>query len=79
MFVSKAIGLFYWSNFQGLYTESILLDLPANIRLDWKGLPQTNTLAYYENSKIRVVKCFVTLAPGVKPIKLFTSVNYECL
>ncbi len=23
--------------------------LPANIRLGWKGLPGTNTLAYYEN------------------------------
>jgi hypothetical protein len=23
--------------------------LPTNIRLDWKGLPGTNTLAYYEN------------------------------
>ncbi len=25
------------------------LALPANIRLGWKGLPETNTLAYYEN------------------------------
>jgi hypothetical protein len=24
--------------------------LPANIRLDWKGLAGTNALAYYENS-----------------------------
>jgi hypothetical protein len=23
--------------------------LPTNIRLSWKVLPQTNTLAYYEN------------------------------
>ncbi len=23
--------------------------LPTKIRLDWKGLPGTNTLAYYEN------------------------------
>ncbi len=23
--------------------------LPANTRLGWKGLPGTNTLAYYEN------------------------------
>ncbi len=22
---------------------------PTNIRLGWKGLPETNTLAYYEN------------------------------
>jgi hypothetical protein len=26
-----------------------LLAFPTNIRLDWKGLPGTNTLAYYEN------------------------------
>ncbi len=26
-----------------------LLALPANIRLGWKGLPGTNTQAYYEN------------------------------
>jgi len=25
------------------------LTLPANIRLGWKGLPGTNTLAYNEN------------------------------
>jgi hypothetical protein len=24
--------------------------LPANKRLGWKGLPRTNTLAYYEHS-----------------------------
>jgi hypothetical protein len=26
-----------------------LLASPTNIRLGWKGLPGTNTLAYYEN------------------------------
>ena len=26
------------------------LALPANIRLGWKGLPGTNTLAHYKNS-----------------------------
>ncbi len=38
-------------------------DLPANIRLYWKGLPDTNTLAYYENSQIAVVKGFITSTP----------------
>jgi hypothetical protein len=33
-------------------------------RLCWKSLPETNTLAYYVNSKIRDVKSFTTLAPG---------------
>jgi len=26
-----------------------LLASPANIQLDWKGLPEMNTLAYYKN------------------------------
>jgi len=26
-----------------------VLASPTNIRLGWKGLPETNTLAYYEN------------------------------
>jgi hypothetical protein len=24
--------------------------LPTNVRLSWKGLPETNALAYYEHS-----------------------------
>ncbi len=60
----------------------------ANIRLGWKGLPRTNTLAYYENPSIMAVKSFVGLAPvpaeaGFKPLNLglcssllrFVSVN----
>jgi hypothetical protein len=26
--------------------------LPANTRLGWKGLPGTNTLAYYKNQSV---------------------------
>jgi hypothetical protein len=33
--------------------------LPANIRLSWKGLPETTTLAYYQNPKITAVKDFI--------------------
>jgi len=28
----------------------MLLASPTNIRLGWKGLPRTNTLAYFEKS-----------------------------
>jgi hypothetical protein len=35
--------------------------LPTNIRLGWKILPRTNTLAYYDNSLIMAVKSFITL------------------
>ncbi len=38
--------------------------LLTNIRLGWKSLPGTNTLAYYENSKITDGKSFITLTPG---------------
>jgi hypothetical protein len=37
------------------------LALPANIRLDLKGLPGTNTLPYYENLYITAVKGFIVL------------------
>ncbi len=41
-----------------------LLALPTNIRLGWKGLPGTNTLAYYENSEILAVEGLITLGLG---------------
>ncbi len=45
MFVGKA----------GAYSIDVLylgrlLAFPTNFGLSWKGLPETNTLAYYENS-----------------------------
>ena len=48
-----------------------LLTLPANIRLSWKSLPGSNTLAYYENPLITAVKSFIGLVP-----KQFDSRNY---
>jgi hypothetical protein len=50
------------------------LALPANIRLGWRGLPGTNTLAYYENPEITVEKSLIVLTPGACTIKLFTAV-----
>ncbi len=41
-----------------------LLALPTNIRLGWKGLTGTKTLAHYEKSQRTAVKSFITLAPG---------------
>jgi hypothetical protein len=37
--------------------------LPTNIRLGCKGLPGTNTLAYYKNPYIPTVESFTGLAP----------------
>ena len=48
----------------------LTLALSSNIRLGWKALPGTNTLAYYENSQITAVKSFLTLAPGVSIFNL---------
>jgi hypothetical protein len=39
------------STFKGLYTKSIVLDLPTNISLGWKNLTGTNNQAYYEDSR----------------------------
>jgi hypothetical protein len=37
------------------------LALLTNIRLGWKDLPGTNTLAYHDHSQITAVKSFMTL------------------
>jgi hypothetical protein len=37
--------------------------LPVNIRLGWKGLPETTTLPYYENPLITAMKSLILLAP----------------
>ncbi len=42
-----------------------LLALPTNIRLGWKGLPGTNTPAFYKNLQIMAVKSFTVQAPDV--------------
>ncbi len=35
----------------------------TNIKLDLKGLPWTNTLAYYDHSYLMDIKSFITLDP----------------
>ncbi len=42
-----------------------LLVLNTNIGLDWKALPETNTLAYNGHLLIAAVKSFITLVPDV--------------
>jgi hypothetical protein len=39
-----------------------LLASPTNIRLGWKSLPGTNTLAYYENLYITAIKSSIVLS-----------------
>ncbi len=42
----------------------MLQALPSNIRLHWKSLQKTNTLAYYKHSYIKAEKSLIPLAPG---------------
>jgi hypothetical protein len=58
-------------NLSGAPHYGKLLALPMSIRLGWKGLLGTDTLAYYENSQITDMKSFITLAPGFNVTKLF--------
>ncbi len=53
-----------------------LLALPAKVRLDWKGLPGTNTLAYLASMLEMKTKSFMTMTLGPNLIKLFTVVIY---
>ncbi len=67
MFVGKARGLPEWSTF---------LALIQNIRLGWKDLPGTNTLAYYKNPLITAVKSFIVQAPG--GAAMLRNIKTEC-
>ncbi len=58
-------------NLSGTPHYGKILALPMNIRLCWKGLLGTNTLAYYENSQITGMKSFITLAQGFNVTNLF--------
>jgi hypothetical protein len=50
-----------------------LLASPTTIRLGWKGLPGTNTLAYYGNPQITAAKNFIVQAPGLLSTIKFSS------
>ena len=50
-----------------------LLVFPANVRIDWKVVASTNTLAYLASSTVTKEKSFITLTPSVKVIRLFYS------
>ncbi len=48
-------------------------NLPANIRIGWKRLATTNTLAYYGLELNTVVKGFIVQSPGANAIDILTS------
>ncbi len=47
------------------YAPALLI----NIKLGWKVLPGTNTLAYYEHVKAVVVKSFITFGSAVPNLR----------
>ncbi len=59
-----------------LASHGYAFTLPTNFRLNWVGLPETKTLAYYENSLITAVKSFVTFGPRHGCYDL--SYNVQC-
>jgi hypothetical protein len=50
-----------------------LLTSPINIRIGWKDLPGTNTLAYYKNPEIVAVKSCI-----VQALDDSRGVVYDC-
>jgi hypothetical protein len=65
MFVSKA-GASSSKQFSGALTYGSLLALPTNIWLGWKGLPRTNTLAFYKIIKLEQQKVLKDWPGSVK-------------
>jgi len=51
------------------------LALPTNIRPGWKGLPGTNTLAYYKFSYTSDVKNIITLGQGTLLMVVVSSIQ----
>jgi hypothetical protein len=68
MFMSKAGA--YW-----IEAPFRILALLINIILDLKGLPGTNTLAYYDHELITALKSFSTLGPGNRSYYTFKHSN----
>jgi hypothetical protein len=51
-----------------------LLALSTNIKLGWKGLPCTNTIACYAHLKVAFVKRLITMASDMQ---IFISVFFS--
>jgi hypothetical protein len=47
---------------KGAHYSGILQPYPQTVDLGWKGLPETNTLAYYEHSLM--TEFFYDIGPG---------------
>ncbi len=66
----------------GAPLQGRLMVSPTNIRLDWKGLPGTNALAYYEKSLLTTVKKFYNIRPcwiSFSKSDRSNPINFFCL
>jgi len=54
-----------------------LLPLCTSIRLDWKLIGVTNTLAYYDIATIIGVISFIVQSLGANVVEHFNAVNYN--
>ncbi len=70
LFVGKARSL-PQSGASERFFDRVGSSFTKNIRLFWKGLPVTNTLAYYKIGKLRTEKVLLKLGPGPNVIRLF--------
>jgi hypothetical protein len=73
MFSSKA-GTYRMKNLPCAPDKGRLLALPTNIKLVWKGLSGTNTLAYYKHLQITAVRRVVccNIKPWSQSYKTFS-------
>jgi hypothetical protein len=68
-------------HFSGALLFGRLLSSPTNVKLGWKSLPGTNTLAYYKNPYITDKESFITLGPGyirLRKLKKDKKVCFLC-
>ncbi len=65
VYASKA-GAYHSGAPNGTLLWKLASSLAWNIRLEWKWLTLTNTLAYYNTSRITAVKSFIVPAPSQK-------------
>jgi hypothetical protein len=61
----------------GAPLQGRLLASLTNIRLGWKGMPGTNTLAYYKKSVNYSREKFIEQAPEVEPLAITANIRLD--
>ncbi len=63
----------------GLHSIGKLLALPANIRLGWKQIAVTNTLAYYDAATITAFKLSGVYLSAFHQVLPHITLRWKCL